>query len=41
MKCVCGFEFETRAGHFRNCNMYLNEKQKWVMICPKCQLTYG
>jgi hypothetical protein len=45
MKCECGFELETRPGHFRNFNVKLVgsplvKGQNWIMICPKCGAEY-
>lgn len=34
-KCDCGFEFECRPGHFRNCNLKRTAEET-IMICPKC-----
>jgi uncharacterized OB-fold protein len=40
LRCDCGFEFETRPGHFRNFNMKFFENDIWIMICPKCGKEY-
>jgi len=37
--CECGFEF-SGPGEFRNCEAYLDNKNQWWIVCPKCKKRY-
>ena len=39
MICKCGFKF-AGAGEFRNCQVYINQYDITVSVCPKCGTEY-